>query len=252
MAKDKKKMFRKWMSYNAAVLTVRDYKIESRQQYWDWWDSEKPRALPKFPNRVYEEWTNWADFLGCEKQTFHTYTGVGGKRREKIKVRPYYEALRWMHAQNFTSFEQYNQAYRDKKLPPDFPIDPQKHYTEWVSWPHWFGKDIKAKIESAKNNLSIMALCIPTDLPGGFIRPVIVNDGWTALKERIVKERTLRVVKLYQWTPESVTKLEQILARFGSKKENNYWLVANIHEVVYMLDEQFDWFTPPSEPQPSG
>jgi hypothetical protein len=252
MAKDKKKMFRKWMSYNAAKLTMRDYGVQSRKQYWDWWDSERPRALPKFPNRVYEEWTNWSDFLGGEKVTFHHFTGPNGQRRSKIKVRPYHEAIRWMHAQNFTSFEQYNQAYRDKKLPPDFPIDPQKHYEEWVSWPHWFGKDIKAKIEAAKTNLGILALCIPTDMAGGFIRPVIVNDGWVALKETITKERTLRVIKMYQWKPENVTMLDAILTHYGRKKEGDLWLVSNLHDVISALDERFDWFTPPVEQQTPG
>lgn len=247
MAKDLKKMFRKWMSYNAAKLTMRDYGITSRKQYWDWWDSEKPRALPKYPNRVYEQWTNWSEFLGAEKVAFHNYMGIKGERRSKMKVRPYYEALRWMHAQKFTSYEQYQEAYKSRKLPEDFPSDPQKHYEEWVSWPHWFGKDINAQIESAKHSLGILALCVPTDMPGGFIRTIIVNDGWTALKDTVTKERTLRVVKMYQWVPDKAQTLNAILSHYGNKKENNYWLISNMHEVVYALDQQFDWFTPPSE-----
>lgn len=241
--------FGRWMSYDAAKLTLREYKIQSRDQYWQWHDSEKPKALPKYPNRVYKEkWVNWSDYLGCEKAVFHKYqyTGHDGERRKAIKLRPFYEALRYVHAQNFKGYEEYYQAYLDKKLPDDLVIDPHKRYKEWVSWPHYLGKDVQARIEAARMIPGLLAICIPIDMPGGFLRPLIVKDGWTALRERLTRETLLSPIKLYRWKDEYFPKLNAILSRFGKKKEDNLWLTPNIHEVFYHLDHEFDRFVPSS------
>ena len=124
MAKNKKLHAKRWMSYSAAKQTIQDIgTLTSRQKYWNWWDKVEPLALPKYPNRVYPEWTTWGDYLGVH----NSFDAEDRSNFDKANARQYWDAVRWVQKQKYSSREVYWQAY-DDDVPKTIPKHPDTFY----------------------------------------------------------------------------------------------------------------------------
>lgn len=231
---------KRWMSYKAASITARDCGVTSRDRYWRWWDKERPLAMPKFPHRVYiKEWKGWNDFLGTENMFIP-------KTSKKKIWWPYPQAMKWAHTQGWKTQEDFNRARAEGKLPIEMPRWPSIQYKGqgWIGWPVFLGKKAQAIVEAARLNLSILALCIPPDMPGGYMS-IVIEDSPIALKEHL-HQQNLQAVKLYRWEPEKKAELNQVLSRAGSLKnaKDNLWLIRNASEVISDLDQLLLWYRP--------
>ena len=59
--------FYNWMSYREVQQFVKEINIKTKKAFFEFALSEdKPDYFPLNPNKVYEEWTSWEDFLGVE------------------------------------------------------------------------------------------------------------------------------------------------------------------------------------------
>ena len=46
-----------YLPWDEARAFIRDELLPSRGKFFEWWDRNKPKAIPRFPYRVYKEWT---------------------------------------------------------------------------------------------------------------------------------------------------------------------------------------------------
>lgn len=237
MAKNLKLHYKRWMSYAAARMTAREQKIRSRYSYYRWWDQVQPVGMPKFPDRVYiSEWKGWNDFLGNNN--------VWIPKGSNIKYWSYFDALRWTQKQGFKRVDEWMAAYNKGKIPKEIPKWPDRYYKEWVNWSVFLGLRIEDKIAAAKLNTSILAICTPRGLPGGYILPIIAPEGEQQLRSMLVEHSSPQVLKLYVWEIPRAGWFNHLLSSVGSQQPDGYWLVNNVHHVIAELDATLLWWRP--------
>lgn len=229
------------MPYHFARLLAQEEKLRTRKEYVNWHKKIKPRTIPRYPERVYlNEWTSWNHFLN-NRNVYQPYS--------KKVYWPYQEAMKWAHKQGWKQANDFYKARREKTLPDEMPKWPDNYYYakgQWQGWAIFLGKSAKERIQIAKLNIGILAICIPIDMPGGYIVPIITD---TAIDyQNLMKIRLdLRPVKLYHWEPEHKPYLNKLLSVFGSLKDRdeNLWLISNINDIISNLDQTMQWYIAP-------
>lgn len=210
---------------------IRGEMIPSRGKFFEWWDRNKPKAIPRFPYRVYkDEWTSWNDFLGTDN-----------KFNEKIgtKWRPITEATTFTHSLGLKSQQEWMDWCRiDDNLPKDIPARPDLVYDEWRSWGHWLGnrpvQAIEAKKEAAKTH--VYYLIHEQDTPQNIVLVGIEPGGLSAMKERWERER-FDIIKLFWYDQEKSVEIKKIVDALSSPYRDyaSQRLVPNVWEIVYHL-----------------
>jgi len=84
-----------------------------------------PEFLPKAPNRVFNDWTTWGDFLG---------TGRTSSHKKKDIYLDYDQAKSYLK-ENFSMKSSID--FRNTKLPEFIPKKPYNIYKEWSGWHHF-------------------------------------------------------------------------------------------------------------------
>jgi hypothetical protein len=93
------------------VNNIKSYKIWSKQE-------DFPVFLPKAPNRVFSNWTNWYDFLGKNKKIFLSFDECKKYLKENYYIK------------NFNHFRKIQAS-----LPEFIPKKPHITYSkEWCGW----------------------------------------------------------------------------------------------------------------------
>jgi len=228
---------KRWMSYDAARLTVQQEapEVRSRKQYWQWHKKHRPVGLPVAPNRVYlKEWKDWADFLGTEN-TF--------EKNPAGSYRPFWEAVRFVQSKRFKIKPEYKEAYERGEIPKDIPKAPEKYYKdEWVSWRHWLGVDLEHKLEAARQEVAVFAIIHPSGMPVGYIGTMLAERGMSEMKDKL-KTSGDRPYKIYKWEKEHADRVKAILRRFASPQDDHLWLASNVHALLFELDNLLEWAT---------
>jgi len=139
-----------YLSFEEAREFVRSELLPSRGKFFEWWDRNKPKAIPRFPYRVYQEWISWNDFLGTNNK-FNEKSGT--------KWRSLEEATLWVHSLKLGSYNEWMDYCRNTELPEDIPARPELIYDGWRSWNHWLGnrrmRQSKPKLKPKKYKYSI-------------------------------------------------------------------------------------------------
>lgn len=225
---------KRWMSYDAAKLTVQQEasEVKSRREYYIWHRKARPVGLPRYPHRVYlKEWKGWPAFLGTDN------VFAANKSRE---YRPYWEAVRFVQTLGLKSANEYLDAYEAGKIPADIPKGPNQWYDEWTGWPSFLGKDVIAKVEAAKADTAVIGLCHPSGMPVGYIQLVIAERGVAEFKQKC-DASGMRVYRAYKWDKSKMDIVRAILMKNGSPQQDGMWIVRNVHEVTFEMDNLFDW-----------
>jgi hypothetical protein len=238
-SKEKKKRGRpkneNFLSWEEAREFMRDEMIPSRGKFFEWWDRNKPKAIPRFPYRVYgNEWTSWNDFLG-----------TNNKFNEKINIkwRPVEEAILWVHTLKLTSYSEWINYCRENTLPEDIPARPELVYDNWKSWNHWLGNKpadlIEAKKEAQK--VQIYYIIHEQGVPENVLTFGIETMGPTVLKERWEREK-FDVVKLFWYDATRAPVVKQVVEMLSSpylgvEKQR---IVPNIYEIIWHLQMQLE------------
>lgn len=238
-----------FLPYEDAIQFVRKYSdATTRAQYRRWHDSKKPGVVPKAPDRVYEEWSSWNEFLGT--------TNSFEKKRDRLKknkvtYRPFWEAVRYAQQKakehNITSQGEWEEWHDSGMCAKDVPKRPHHVYDEFTGkgWSVWLGKDIKSKIATAKQNVAVMAVCQTPGYPPNMITIVVEGSGVTALRDRWDRTIVGKPYRIYNWESDLIPYVEQIFIQHSYDKGNKMYLVPNMHALLFELDNILEFTIPP-------
>lgn len=218
-----------FLPWEKAREFIREELIPSRGKYFEWWDRNKPKALPRFPYRVYKEWTSWNDFLG-----------TNNKFNEKINRswRPLEEATLWVHKQQIETQTKWMEFCREGNLPEDIPARPDLVYDGWRSWNHWLGNKpiqaVEAKQEAAR--VSVFYIIKEQGVPENVFTIGIESGGISALKERWNREQ-FDVFKLFWHDPTKIATVQQIVNALSRPYLTNdrQRIFPNINEAIWYI-----------------
>lgn len=217
-----------FLPWNEARELVRGEKLPSRSKYFEWWDQNKPKTLPRFPYRVYKtEWKGWADFLDTTNEF----------RAVKRSYRPYKEAIVYVHNLALESHQAWVQHVREKGLPDDIPSHPELIYKEWTSWNHWLGNKAIERLEAAKDaqTAAIYYIIQEPEHPSNVLTFGVERGGISALKMRWQRrEPKFTVVKMFRFKPEAAKIIQQILNSFSAEYygDPQVRIVPNVWEII--------------------
>lgn len=209
--------------------------IPSRGKYIEWWDINKPKALPRFPYRVYKEWTTWNDFLGTDNK-FQTV----GKKWRSID-----EAVVWVHAQKIGSYKQWMDFCKEQKdkLPADIPPRPDLVYEKWRSWNHWLGNKPKEAVEAKRDaeRIKIFYIIRYNDVPGNVFTFGIEEGGISAMKERWEREKFV-IIKMFWYEQAKAIVIKNIVDTLSTSYQGDerQRVTPNIFDIIWYLEMQLD------------
>jgi len=136
------KQFRTYRAWPSTRKFARSLELESRKQ-WELYAAgllpgypPRPSDIPSRPDRAYpDNWQGWKDFLGTEDRV-----------RRWGKWRPMEDARQWVHNQNFSSRDEWENLCAGRleiKLPDDIPSRPDRTYGHLCEspfdWSDWLG-----------------------------------------------------------------------------------------------------------------
>jgi len=219
-----------YLPWNEAREFVRGEMIPSRGKFFDWHDANKPKAIPRYPYRVYvDEWTSWNDFLG-----------TNNKFNEKIgtKWKPLLEATLFVHQLKLSSANEWFEWCKvEGNLPADIPARPELVYSDWRSWNHWLGNKVTEKIEVRQEAQKVEVYYIIHE-PGTPQNVLLFGTAPTLgqMKEKWEREK-FDIVKLFWHDQSKMQEITQIINAFSSiymdwEKQR---IVPNVWEIVYHL-----------------
>lgn len=223
------------MSFEEAKEFVRDQGVQSRQQYLDWWDENKPKALSKYPQRVYtKEWDGWNDFLGTNNEFNKT----------RRNWRSFEEAVIWVHKQNIqggkNGWLEWVKENEDN-LPEDIPKRPDITYKKhWLSWKHWLGDAVTEKVEAQQQAQSAAVYYVIRERDYQHVQNVFtfgVEDGGIAgLKDRW-KHEQFQVVKMFEYRRDKAVQVEKVVNSLSTPYFGDTFVraVPNIHDLCWEL-----------------
>lgn len=222
---------------------MRGEMLPSRGKFFEWWESNKPKAIPRFPYRVYQdEWTSWNDFLG-----------TNNKFNEKIgtKWRPMLEATAWSIKLGIKNQAEWLEYCRiPGNLPEDIPARPDLVYDQWRSWGHWLGNRTVAAIESKQEmaqKIQVYYIIHEDGVPGNVLSFGIEPGGQSALKQRW-QEEPFDVVRMFWYDHSKADIIKQIVdglstSYMGYERQR---IVPNVWEIVWHLQMHLELITKPS------
>ena len=211
--------------------------IGSRKQYTDWHTANKPKRIPKYPNRVYlKEWDGWNDWLGTDN-----------KFDNKKRIwRPFGEAILWVHRQQIGSKDDWLTFCKYNDLPNDIPTRPDLVYDNWRSWMHWLGNKPREKVEAQQEAIEESALFyIIQEREYVEKRTVftfgVEKGGRSALKHRWELAK-FGLVKMFKYDPDRIKDVRWLI----NAKTTGYYgaedvrIVPNINQLVWDISELLD------------
>lgn len=231
-----------YIPWEEAREFMRNEMLPSRGKYMEWWDREKPKTIPRFPYRVYKEWTTWNDFLGNDNK----FNDKGG-----TKWRPFLEATAWALTLHITSQAAWMEFCRTDDgvlLPDDIPARPDLVYSEWRSWGHWLGNRpaqmIQAKQEVAQK-VQIFYIIQRPEQPQNILRFGVEPTGLTTMKLWWEEEQFI-IVKMFWYDPEKSSVIHKIIEAFSAPYQGmeSERIVPNVWEIIYHFQMHMDVVTP--------
>lgn len=225
----------KWMSFEDAKEFIQDQHVQSRQQFLDWHDENKPKSISKYPQRVYTtEWSGWNDFLGTNNEFNKT----------RRNWRSLEEAVLWVHKLNLVGGKpSWLNWVKDNTgdLPEDIPKRPDITYKkDWLSWKHWLGGNVVEKVEARQQAQSAAIYYIIKEREHVDMNNVytfgIESGGVAGLRDRWNVEK-FKVIKMYQFNSAVAQQVDEIVSQLSSSYFGNKHVraVPNIHDLCWEL-----------------
>lgn len=229
----------KFAPFSTARQAALELSLSSRAAYIKWHKEHNPAYLPRYPNRVYKEFTSWNDWLGTQN--------VFAPNKDNIKnVRPYWEAVKWAQKLAADHDIDTQQGWFDHikkegyKLPPDIPARPDTTYEEFVGngWNTWLGKDIRGRLKAANVNTHIFAICSywTLSVPRNYYAFVHAPTGVAEMKAKIDHVKDLVVYRAYYWEPELQDQINELFKRFSRDEGDGKMFVPELNSLLFELD----------------
>ena len=205
--------------------------------------------LPRYPDQHYAEWTSWNDFLGTTNSFEKT---LRRKKGMKVEWRPFWEAVRYAQRMaddhGITTQKEWEVWHDSGMCAKDVPKRPQLEYSEFkgAGWPVWLGKNIKGKLMSQKQNVTLLGVHTTTTMPKNMLTIINWKDGLAQMREAMAHDPQLEAPKrLYKWEPELAGQVHQTIVALANEKGNSVWLCGNVHELFFELDNLLEWAVRP-------
>lgn len=225
------------LPFESAREFIRSQYIGSRKQYTEWYNANKPKKIPKYPNRAYaDEWKGWNDFLGTNNKFDNT----------QRTYRPFPEALAWANKLGLVSYAEWLDWLKENKatMPTDIPTRPDLIYDDWLSWPHWFGSKLKQKVEAQQKVQKESAIFyVIQEREYADQRTVftfgVERGGVSGLKDRWELSQNFRVIKMFEYDDTQMKRVYDVLNRastpyYGMEKTR---IVPNINQLVWDIGD---------------
>lgn len=227
-----------YLPWNEARDFIRKECLSSRIKYEEWYQKNKPDVVPRFPYRVYKEWTSWNDFLGTNNEF--------GKRVEK-DWRSFNEAILWVHTLGLKTQEQWLEYVRETGIPEDIPARPDLVYKgEWKGWPYWTGKNIHEVITTkvAQEERYIYYIINERNRPGNpgnILTFGVERNGVSALRSRW-DQNPFDILGLYWYDKEKEQQIKHLLNNLSSPyyEDERVRVVPNVNELLWYFDMILD------------
>lgn len=223
-----------FLSFVDAREFMRSEMLPSRGKFDDWYQRHQPKAIPRFPYRVYKEWTTWNDFLGTDN-----------KFNERIgqKWRSFEESIVAVHKMNIKTQGAWMEFCKEKKHPQDIPTRPDLVYDKWRGWNHWLGNKIIEAIEAKQqtHHVAVYYIIRQLDVPTNVFTFGVESGGLSVMKERWDREQ-FDIVKMFWFEQEKAAAVNQILAAYSSPYQDNerQRLSPNIWDIIWHLQMHFE------------
>ncbi len=231
----------KFAPFSTARQAALELGLQSRSAYIEWHKEHNPPYLPRYPNRVYKEFTSWNDWLGTTN-TFNPNT-------KKI-WRPFWEAVKWAQKvaadNDLNDMKGWLEWSKANTLPDDIPARPDISYKEFVGngWGTWLGKDIRGRLKAARENTHIFAICSywTLSVPRNYYAFVHAPTGVAEMKAKIDHVKDLVVYRAYYWEPELSDQIQQLFQRYARDEGDGKMFVPNLNALLFELDMLLEWW----------
>lgn len=204
--------------------------IPSRKKYHEWWDRNKPKAIPRYPYRVYKDWVSWNDFLGTDNEF-----GV----RVGRQWRPMDEAITWVHSLKIESYPKWMEWCKENTLPDDIPARPDLVYNNWRTWNHWLGNRPIEALEAIREarKLAVYYIIHIPGVPENVFTFGMDPVGPTSFKERWEREK-FTIIRMFWYEPEQAERVKHILESLSSPYlgDDKQRICPNFWEINYHLE----------------
>jgi len=210
---------------------IRSELIPSRGKFFEWHDRNKPKAIPRFPYRVYKEWISWNDYLGTDNK-FNEKVGRAWRSLDEATV--------WVHKLKLTTQTQWMDWCREEgNLPEDVPARPDLVYDKWRSWSHWLGnKPVEAVQAKQQAQRSVVYYIIhESDVPGNVFTYGVEQGGLSALKDKWERDK-FDICKMFWHDSNKAGVIKQIIEAFSTPYLGNdrQRITPNVWEIVSYLE----------------
>lgn len=219
-----------YLSYEEAREFMLSEMIPSRNKYYEWWDRNKPKAIPRFPYRVYKEWTSWNDFLGTKNEFGIRYGRIW---------RPLEEAAMYVHKLKIETYAKWMEYCKENTLPNDIPARPDLVYANWKTWGHWLGNRPAEALDAIREaqKLQVYYLIHEQGVPENIITFGVETAGPTVFKERWQREQ-FDILRMYWYEQEQAPRIKNILDALSTTYLDNdrQRICPNVWEINYYLE----------------
>lgn len=221
-----------FLPYTEAREFMHGEMIPNRIRFDEWWNNNKPKAIPRFPYRVYKDWVSWNDFLG-NNNTF-------GLKVAK-QYRSLEEAARWVHTQRIQSYSMWMKFIKldDRNLPEDIPARPDLVYKGWKSWNHWLGNKVEdvLNVSNEIKKLQIYYIIHTPGNPENMFTFGVDTLGPAAFKERWQREK-FNIIRMFWYEPDHAENIKKLVDSLSTPwyDDERQRVCPNIWEINYFLE----------------
>lgn len=220
------------LEFEQARDFIRAQAIPSMSAYHKWHAINKPKMLPKYPQRAYsKDWKGWNDFLGNENSNLPN----------RIAWRPYDEAIIYAHSLQLPDSASWFEFSKSGEMPIDIPSRPDLYYDEWMGWDVWLGKTANAKLKVhqavAKSNTIFYVIRIIDEVyPSNVYTFGVSKVGIRPLIEREI-EGKIQVIGAYRYEESNAAYAQQVVNDTTSEwyGDNKIRISPNIYATCWNL-----------------
>lgn len=206
-----------WLPYPEAEAFVHALGLKSRREWKAYCKSgKKPKNIPKTPENVYQEWTNYG-----------TWLGIGSSGSHKRIFRKFELAREFARSLGFTCVAQWHAFCKSGKRPKDIPSNPSVIYRNhgWIDYHDWFGITMEMPFDEAREfvrNLKLGSIeewkfycksnLKPKGIPSSPDKCVRYKDQWKGYVDWLGKPTT----------KPTYNQVKEFIAGMGFLCENDY------------------------------
>ncbi len=126
---------RNYLEYDELEKLIHSKGFKKREDFFNWWENEKPINIPKTPDACLtygDKWVSWSKFLN---------TDLSNLEKSKLWC-SYEECSKFAISNNITSQRHWFDFIENNEIPPNIPTGPSKAYENkgWTCWADFLGQ----------------------------------------------------------------------------------------------------------------